>query len=64
MPSQKLGIDMPKPNVEPRLSAQEFGLVPVERQRMPARRNHHRGDCKLDGRRRPLADQADDRIGI
>ena len=30
IPSQKLGIEIPKkPNVEPRLSAQEFGLAPA-----------------------------------
>ena len=39
MPSQKLGIEMPKkPNVEPRLSAQEFGLAPAQTPSgMPAR---------------------------
>ena len=31
MPSQKLGIEIPKkPNTEPRLSAQEFGLAPAQ----------------------------------
>ena len=31
MPNQKLGIEMPKkPNTEPRLSAQEFGLAPAQ----------------------------------
>ena len=31
MPNQKLGIEMPKkPNIEPRLSAQEFGLAPAQ----------------------------------
>ena len=31
MPSQKLGIEMPKkPNTEPRLSAQEFGFAPAQ----------------------------------
>ena len=31
MPSQKLGIEMPKkPNIEPRLSAQEFGFAPAQ----------------------------------
>ena len=31
MPNQKLGIEMPKkPNVEPRLSAHEFGLAPAQ----------------------------------
>ena len=67
MPSQKLGIEMPKkPNIEPRLSAQEFGLAPAQTPSgMPSEdRDQHRGDCKLDGRRQPLADQADDRIGI
>src|SRR4029453_5930804 len=31
IPSQKLGIEIPKkPNTEPRLSAQEFGLAPAQ----------------------------------
>ena len=60
MPSQKLGIEMPKkPATEPRLSAQEFGLAPAQTPSgMPTdKRDQHRREASsmVAGSRSPIS---------